>query len=146
MKIILFFAIVNIALILNANAQLSNVPASESNEALGKLTATGLEYRIQICATKGQKGNIDAIKQKFNITEEVSEDSYNGWYQYTLGNFSTIKEAHDYLEKVKNDFSIKDAFVTTFFNGERTKSNTLLFLLDNPVEDNKQKRKRKKDK
>lgn len=56
----------------------------------------------------------------FSGLQEVDYYTDNSAYKYTSGNFKTIKEAQDYLPKVRAK-GYSDAFIVKFYSGKRIK-------------------------
>ena len=50
------------------------------------------------------------------------EDTYNGFYIYTIGSFPTYNEAKDYKYTLIDNNGISGAFVVAFSNGKRLPS------------------------
>jgi hypothetical protein len=57
--------------------------------------------------------------QKRKIKEPVSTEMLQGWYKYTIGNYSEYIKARDKRNKVWGTTPIKDAFVTAYNSGQR---------------------------
>lgn len=79
---------------------------------------TGVIYRVQILA-KGQRlSDINYLRNKYNLSEDVYEVSQNGIYRYSVGSFNTYSEALAHSRKMKNK-GISDAFVVVYKDGKR---------------------------
>ncbi len=70
---------------------------------------TVVSYRIQI---KSSKSPINPNSVEFKGFKNISETSTEGWYKYTIGNFSNKDEAIKYRNEINNVFP--DAFVVTY--------------------------------
>lgn len=79
---------------------------------------TGVIYRVQILA-KGQRlSDINYLRNKYNLSEDVYEVSQNGVYRYSVGTFNTYSQALAHSRTVKNK-GISDAFVVVYKDGKR---------------------------
>ena len=79
---------------------------------------TGVIYRVQILA-KGQRlTDINYLRNKYNLNEDVYEVSQNGVYRYSVGTFNTYSQALAHSRKMKNK-GISDAFVVVYKDGKR---------------------------
>lgn len=75
-----------------------------------------LIYHIQIMADKKQ-WSISDIKSKIYFTNEpITEQFFDGWYKYWIGNFKTYEEAKKYLQNNVRP-KRKGAFVVGTVNG-----------------------------
>ena len=75
-------------------------------------------YKVQISA--GHKMiPVKSYFQKRKIKEPVSTEMLQGWYKYTIGNYSEYIKARDKRNKVWGTTPIKDAFVTAYNSGQR---------------------------
>lgn len=79
----------------------------------------GVVFRVQIRAKYQKKMSIQAIADRFHISEKIYEDYHNGYYIYTVGNFSTYEQARRKRDNLIHEHGVKDAFVTAFKNGTR---------------------------
>lgn len=79
----------------------------------------GVVFRVQIRAKYQKKMSRDALADRYNINEEIYEDYHEGYYIYTVGNFSTYEQAKRKRDQLINQHGVPDAFVTAFKNGER---------------------------
>ena len=78
------------------------------------------EYRVQIRARYGTKIAIDYLAKTYNLpAEEIMENSYNGYYIYTIGSFATYDEAATRRNQIRSQNRIYDAFVVAFRDGQR---------------------------
>jgi len=81
------------------------------------MPSEGIYFRVQIAA--GRKPVYKNYFKKFKLDKEVFREFHDGWYKYTLGNFSIYKEARDYRNYLRNNTNFKDAFVIAYNNGIR---------------------------
>jgi len=81
-----------------------------------------LFYKIQVSSIKGPCRNT-LIKGKSDAM--VEESSKTGYYRYTLGAFSTFREAKDYLKRLKRGQNYHDAFIVPYINGKRANQTTV---------------------
>jgi len=79
----------------------------------------GVVFRVQIRAKYQKKMSRDALADKYNINEEIYEDYHEGYYIYTVGNFSTYEQAKRKRDQLINQHGVPDAFVTAFKDGKR---------------------------
>ncbi len=80
-----------------------------------------VEYRIQIRAKYGSRLSITALKSRYNISGEIYEDNFKGYYIYTVGSFAYYEDAKQYRDYVRSH-NIRDAFIVAFRNGKRLNS------------------------
>lgn len=95
--------------------KLSGKAQTEENTVFDE---TGRYYRIQILALKYNKISPDALKDVFNISEEITEEASHNWRKYTVGRFSSLEDAK-ILKRKMIDKGITDAFVVIYNNGRR---------------------------
>ena len=60
----------------------------------------------------------EILKDIYNIDEEVNEEVYNNWRKYTVGKFTSRKNAKKIQEEMIN-IGIIDAFIVVYKKGER---------------------------
>ncbi len=78
------------------------------------------EYRVQIRAKYGNKISRQHLSNTYNIPlNEIMENSYNGFYIYTIGSFDSYDQAREKRNYIRNYKGISDAFVVAFRNGQR---------------------------
>lgn len=70
---------------------------------------TIISYRIQI---KSSKQPIPMNSREFKGFDNIQETFVEGWYKYTIGNFSNKEEAIEYKSEISQAFP--DAFVVAF--------------------------------
>ncbi len=75
-------------------------------------------YRVQIAASK-EPIHYEYFLSKYSMEEKVYENVVNTWNCYSIGAFMTSEDAFISLEKVVNEYQIKDAFVIGYANGQR---------------------------
>lgn len=78
----------------------------------------GLNYRVQISATHSDV-TVEYFVKNHNVQEEIYMEMHEGWTKFTVGNFSVYKDARDYREQVRNNYSIVGPFVTAYNDGTR---------------------------
>lgn len=79
-----------------------------------------LEYRVQIRAKYGKPISVQHLSDIYNIPiNEIQEDTYNGFYIYTVGSFTTYEQARERRNYVRTHNGVIDSFVVAFRNGER---------------------------
>lgn len=75
-------------------------------------------FRVQILAKRFNLPDINILKSKYNISETIFENVYNGIHRYSVGNFTSYNEAVNYANKLKNA-GISDAFVVAYNGNNR---------------------------
>jgi cell division protein FtsN len=60
--------------------------------AVSTPSATGTTFRVQFAALKTQR-DVESLRKQFNITEQVFQETSDGWNRYTFGPFATQAEA-----------------------------------------------------
>ena len=79
-----------------------------------------LEYRVQIRAKYGNAISIQHLSNTYNIpVNQIRENTYNGFYIYTIGSYETYDEAREKRNYLRARNGISDAFVVAFKNGQR---------------------------
>ncbi len=79
---------------------------------------TGTIYRVQILALLKNSIMPEILKEIYNIEEAVNEEVYNNWRKYTIGKFTSKKDAKEIQEEMI-DKGIIDAFIVVYKKGER---------------------------
>lgn len=95
--------------------QTTHYPKNNENENIQPLDiSTGKFYRIQIAAFRKRipKSQLSEI---YAETEHIKEEFIDGYYKYTIGDFSTIEDAKKYRKKT----GIYDSFIVTYENNKR---------------------------
>ncbi len=96
------------------------MPEGEVVEVVEEVVVTALEYRVQIRAKYGKKISIQFLSNTYNIpASDIREDTYNGFYIYSVGSFSTYDQAREKRNQIRTRNGISDAFVVAFRNGQR---------------------------
>ncbi len=90
-------------------------------EVKPKQVTEGVEFRVQVRAKYGKKISVGAVKASYNITEQVYEDYYKGYYIYTVGSYRSYEEAQRKKEEIRK-YHVSDAFVVAFKNGYRVET------------------------
>ncbi|MDR3365668.1 MAG: hypothetical protein LBO71_01675 [Prevotellaceae bacterium] len=83
----------------------------------------GLQFKVQLMATRQPVQNFEAYFRQYNITDRVAEERYDAdarqyTYKYVVGPFKKYEQAQSYRDKVWRK-GITDAFVTCYYNGDR---------------------------
>ncbi len=82
---------------------------------------TGTTYKVQVLANNGRPYAIVKLAAKLGVNaNELYEDKYANWYQYTLGKYSTAEEAAKYAKELRAK-GFDGAYVVKFVNGKRTR-------------------------
>ncbi|MCD4745754.1 MAG: outer membrane beta-barrel protein [Bacteroidales bacterium] len=103
---------------LNSLSELKELKPSEMYEKKTKYIENGLMYRVQILALLHNKVSPEALKDIYKVEKDINEEKYERWRKYTVGDFTSIKEAEKYRDLMKEK-GITDAFVVIYKNGER---------------------------
>jgi hypothetical protein len=74
--------------------------------------ASSLVYRIQIAASKVKLK--DNILEKFNTDTQIREIKIDGYYKYTIGNYSNMNQANKQLSDYKQNSGNTGAFIVTY--------------------------------
>ncbi len=78
------------------------------------------EYRVQIRAKYGNAISIQKLSAQYNIpASEIKQNTYNGFYIYTIGSFPNYEAAREKRNQLRNYNGIVDAFVVAFRDGQR---------------------------
>ena len=85
---------------------------------IGK-TYDGVEFRVQVRASRRAIVPIQKLAGRFHITEKIKEDFVGSWYRYSVGSFLTYNEAKDLRNKLITENGVKDAFIVAFYKGIR---------------------------
>lgn len=94
---------------------------SSSNEVINKITSTpnpqkGVSYKVQVGA--GHKSvPSNYFSKRFNLNDNISIESHEGWIKYVIGSYNEYKEARDKRNLTRN--KVRTAFVTAYNQGKR---------------------------
>ncbi len=81
---------------------------------------TGLEFRVQISAKYEREISMQHLSNIYDIpASEIKENTYNGYFIYTVGSFKTYEQARERRNQLRNYNGIIDAFVVAFRDGRR---------------------------
>jgi phospholipid/cholesterol/gamma-HCH transport system substrate-binding protein len=69
-------------------------------------------YKIQI---RSARNPITNVKQELKGLQDFEEHQINGWYKYTIGNFTQLENCIEYQKNVRDNFP--GCFVVAFKNG-----------------------------
>lgn len=99
----------------------STKDAAGSPSPAGKATNTTkgdkVTFRVQLAASS-EKGNLSDLSSKFGVSEkDIKEESHNGMFKYTTGEFATLADAKKFM--TSNSKMKQGAFVTGYNNGSR---------------------------
>jgi hypothetical protein len=79
----------------------------------------GVVFRVQIRAKYKKPLSTDYLASQYGLYEPIYEDYHNGYYIYTVGQFSNYEDAKQKRNQLVTRFGVKDAFVVAFVNGKR---------------------------
>jgi len=83
-------------------------------------STNGIVYRVQILAKSQNLANLNYLRNRYNLTEDILEIHQDGIYRYSVGAFSTYSQAVEHSRKMKNK-GVGDAFVVVYKDGKRIK-------------------------
>lgn len=92
--------------------------SSSSTSGIKSYNEQGTMYRVQILALNKSRVTPEALGDIYDIETPINEESYSSWNKYTVGKFSSVKEANQ-LKQNMIDKGIVDAFLVVYKNGER---------------------------
>ncbi|MBN2172962.1 MAG: hypothetical protein JW731_02440 [Bacteroidales bacterium] len=75
-------------------------------------------YSVQVMASINGYASSQAVRELYEIQDEVFKEFYDGWYHYSVGNFELYSDA----AKLRNSMKLRgltEAFVVGFKNGKR---------------------------
>jgi hypothetical protein len=75
-------------------------------------------YSIQILALMYNNVKPENLKRKYHISENIKLEKFNNWRKYTVGHFTSLKEAKASLANIKQK-GLKDAFIVGYKDGYR---------------------------
>jgi len=78
----------------------------------------GIYFRIQLLASH-EDLDVNTYFAKFRLILNVKKEIHEGLRKYTVGSFTSYKDATDYCSYLWSKTNIKDAFVTAYYNGRR---------------------------
>lgn len=78
----------------------------------------GIVYRVQILAKSSRLPDINYLRNRYNLNEDIFEVKQDWIYRYSVGTFSTYLQAVEYSRVLKNK-GVHDAFVTVYKDGKR---------------------------
>ena len=93
--------------------------AFQGDRILTGKTFDGVEFRVQVRASRRAIVPIRKLAGRFHITEKIKEDFVGNWYRYSVGSFLTYNEARDLRNKLIAENGVKDAFIVAFYKGKR---------------------------
>ena len=85
---------------------------------ISKPTTKGVIYRVQILAKSVRLSDVNYLRNRYNLNEDVFETHQDGVYRYSVGAFSTYAQAVAHSRTLKNK-GVTDAFVVVYKDGKR---------------------------
>ena len=101
---------------LNSLSEIKDLTSNIQNDT--KYSETGRTYRVQIMALLHHQINPEDLQNAYNISNNISEETYGQWRKYVVGNTSSLEEAKVLLQNMK-DAGISDAFIVIYDEGSR---------------------------
>ncbi len=98
-------------------------PTPEPAPTRDNTNSNGVNYKVQIMATKGNvSSDVQGyFKRTYSFTEEkVNMESHEGWSKFTIGSHGNYKSARDRRNQVTSGYNFPGPFVTAYVNGRRT--------------------------
>ncbi|MBN2745952.1 MAG: outer membrane beta-barrel protein [Bacteroidales bacterium] len=74
---------------------------------------SGITYGVQVAAVYGGKMNPMALQKQYKLNETVNESSYQGYSNYTIGNYTDIQEA----EARRKGTNVRGSYIVAFKDG-----------------------------
>jgi len=78
----------------------------------------GISYRVQIFSIKKDIYSAEKVQKRLKVSMSVSKEFTEGWYRFTVGSFSSFKDAKSLMKKLRAQ-RVRGAFVAKYQNGER---------------------------
>lgn len=78
-----------------------------------------LNYRVQIAAIKTSVNASEYFGKKYKVNENIFSETHEGWNKYTVGGYSTYRDAKTKRLAVNQDYGIKGPFVTAYNESKR---------------------------
>jgi hypothetical protein len=93
------------------------IPGQTKPITEGAATGDKISFRIQLAAS-AEKGSLSDLSSKFGVPEkEIREESHNGLFKYTTGEFNSLAEARKSMSA--NPKMKQGAFVAGYNKGSR---------------------------
>jgi len=89
---------------------------------------SGITYGVQVAAVYGGKMNPSGLQKQYKLNETVHESSYQGYSNYTIGNFKDYKEA----EARRKGTNVRGSYIVAFKDGNYQPH---LYYINNDVMD-----------
>ena len=78
----------------------------------------GIVYRVQILAKSTRLADINYLKNKYSLSEDIYEVRQDGVYRYSVGAFTNYQQAVEHSRRIKAK-GVSDAFVVVYKDGKR---------------------------
>ena len=78
----------------------------------------GINYRVQICATK-KVAEKNYFKKHKNFNFDVTIENHEGWIKYTTGEYPLYKQARNSRSLIDENYDLDGPFVAAYNYGER---------------------------
>ena len=105
------------------NNQVSEIVTKTDEELESDITgiapvSEGVNYRVQICATR-KMAEKDYFRKYKNFNFDIIIDHHENWIKYTTGGYPVYKAAHASRNLITQNYDFDGPFVTAYNNGER---------------------------
>lgn len=111
-------SIAEAAMQINEQSKSTSPLGKSSEEKQTTMSSTGVEYRVQICATR-KPVEITYLQSTYKLTENLYAEMHEGWHKFTVNTVSEYKAARDKREELRQNEAIKGPFVTAYNAGTR---------------------------
>lgn len=81
--------------------------------------STELNYRVQIAAIRTSVNASEYFAKRYKVHENIFSETHEGWNKYTVGGYSTYRDAKEKRHAVNQDYGIKGPFVTAYNESKR---------------------------
>ncbi len=94
------------------------VKAPKVTNSVGGASASGVTYKVQICATHKSVPNT-YFKENWSVADAVASEQHEGWYKYTAGSYGQYAQARDKRTELTANAQIPGPFVSAYNGGSR---------------------------
>jgi len=83
------------------------------NNGIGQIS-----FKVQVCALK-KKRKERSFKKRYKFKGSISTERHEGWYKYTVGEYTNYKKARDKRESLNSNYKFPGPFVSAYNSGKR---------------------------